>query len=132
MENAKLFYSTKPREFVANAYASQIKSDVWEKIIEEGFECKSIAEFYKACSPEELEEVTQWNHTVFGKALCDEVDQAIDIALSVAETEISNVSWIVITESAKYGQFCAELILEDPDHKRTKQRYEILKNSSHY
>lgn len=131
MGNAKLFYSTKPREFVADAYASQIKSDVWEKL-SKGFECKTIAEFYKECSPEELEEVTQWNHTVFGKALCDEVDQAIDIALSIEETEISNVNWFAIIESSWSGQLMAVLFLDDPDHKKTKHRREMLKNRIYY
>jgi hypothetical protein len=132
MENAKLFYSTKPREFVANAYASQIKSDVWEKIME-GFECKTIAEFYKECSSDEISEVTEWTYGVFGKTLCDLVDNAIDSALVEEDTDMSNVNWIVIHEAhSTPGTFWATLILDDPDHKRKKLLLEMRRNSIYY
>lgn len=88
MQKAKLFYSTKPRLFVANAYAAQIRSDISEKICT-GFECISIEDFYEECSQQEFDELTDWNYAVFGEALCNTVDTAIDRALYAEETFIS-------------------------------------------
>lgn len=128
MKKAKLYYSDKPRELLASAYKSQIYSDIWEKI-SEGFECKTIAEFYKECSKQELAEVTNWTHTVFGKELCDSVDQAIDLALIEEETEMSNVDWIEIYESiCTPEEYTVVLFLEDPEHKQTKIRNAMRKN----
>jgi len=131
MEKAKLFFSTKTREFIANAYASHIKWDVWEKI-SEGFECKTIAEFYKECSTEELLEITKWTHTIYGKEICDLVDQAIDDAIAQEETDLGNVNWILIHESyASPGTLWATLTLDDPYQKEKRRIYKMRKNSIH-
>jgi len=98
MQEAKLFYSTQSRLVVANAYASQIMSDVSEKICG-GFECRTIAEFYDQCSQEEYEEVTVWNYGVFGKELCDSIDKVIDDALLCENVAISRIFSIRINES---------------------------------
>jgi len=98
MEEEKQFYSTQSRLVVANAYASQIMSDVSEKI-STGCECRTITEFYKQCSQEELDEVTDWNHGVFGKALCDSIDKIIDDALLSAGLAICEISSIRIEET---------------------------------
>lgn len=127
MQKTKFYYSKKPRVIQANAYAAQIMSDVWEKI-SEGFECKNITDFYAECSEEDLAEVTDWTHTVFGKELCDSVDQAIDRALDDEETGMSNVFRIVISESSKLPvQYLATLILDDSEHKK---KIKLLKNQS--
>lgn len=132
MKEAKLIFSTKTREFIANAYASQIKLDVWEKI-SEGFECKTIAEFYKECSSEELLEVTKRTHSVYGKKFCDLVDQAIDDAITQEETDMGNVSWILIHESfASPGTLWATLILDDPYQKEKRRIYKMRINSFQY
>jgi hypothetical protein len=132
MNKSKLFYSTKTRELIANAYASQILSDVWEKL-SEGFECKTIAEFYKECSNKELIEVTNWTHYVFGKNICDLVDKAIDEAILTEETEIANVRWIFISEAfSSPGDFHAVLVLDDPDHKEKNLIHERNKKMAHY
>lgn len=98
-----------------------------------GFECKNIAEFYKECSPQELADVTNWTHGVFGKTLCDLVDNAIDSALVEEDTDMSNINWIVIHETLSTpGTFWATLILDDPDHKRKKLLLEMRQNSIYY
>lgn len=129
MQDAINFYRNKPIEFLASAYASQIYSDIWEKI-SEGFECKTIAEFYKECSSEELSEITIWNHSVFGEELCHSVDYAIDSALAGEKTELSNVAEIEIFELRFGGvDFCVSLRLIDPDHERRKLIESMKKNS---
>ena len=132
MEEEKLYYSTKPRLFVANAYAAQIMSDVSEKILT-GFECGTIEEFYEECSQEEFDEVTDWNHNVFGEALCNAIDIAIDRALYVEETVMSNVFGIEIHESFRIpGHYWATLCLDDPDHKRQKLIRNMQRKNHYY
>lgn len=120
MQDAINFYRNKPFEFLAKAYATQIYSDIWEKI-SEGFECKTIKEFYEECSAEELLEITTWNNSVFGKELCDSVDYAIDYTLIEEHTEISNVAEIEI-DLFHFGdlKFWVSFRLIDPEHKRAK------------
>lgn len=131
MQDAINFYRNKSNEFLAKAYASQIYSDIWKKI-SEGFECKTIKEFYKECSTEELLEVTTWTNTVFGKELCDAVDYAIDYTLAEEDTEISNVAEIEI-EEFNFGdlKFWVKLRLIDPEHKKAKF-IESMKRNSFY
>lgn len=131
MQDAIDFYRNKPIDFLAKAYVSQIYSDIWEKI-SEGFECKTIKEFYEECSAEELLEVTTWTNTVFGKELCDAVDYAIDYTLAVEDTEISNVAEIGI-EALHFVKLklLVTLRLIDPEHERAKF-IESMKRSSFY
>lgn len=132
MQKAKLFYSTKPRLFVANAYAAQIRSDISEKICT-GFECISIEDFYEECSQQEFDELTDWNYAVFGEALCNTVDTAIDRALYAEETFISDVFSIEICESFRLpGHFWATFCLDDPEHKRAKLIREMKRNAIYY
>lgn len=132
-EYSKEFYSTKPQLFVANAYASQIKSDIWEKI-SEGFVCRNVAEFYEECSVEEFETVIDWNHFVYGEELCNAIDKAIDYEIELEETEMSNVSQIKIyvSNSVKKNVFAANLDLDDPDHKEKKRIREFRERSCIY
>ena len=131
MEEEKLFFNTKTREFIANSYASHIKWNVLEKI-SDGFECKTIAEFYKECSTEELLEITKWTHSVYGKEICDLVDQTIDDAMAEEETDMKNVRWILIHESfASPGTLWATLILDDPYQKEKRRIYKMRRNSFH-
>lgn len=131
MQETKNHYSKESREFLAKAYASQIYSDIWRKI-SEGFECKTIAEFYNECSSEELSEITNWNHSVFGEELCNAVDYAIDVTLTEEKTELSNVAEIEIFELRFGGvDFWVSFRLIDPDHKRRKL-IESMKRNSFY
>lgn len=131
MQDAINFYRNKPFEFLAKAYASQIFSDISKKI-SEGFECKTIREFYKECSTEELLEIKTWTNTVFGKEICDAVDYAIDYTLAEEDTVISNVSEIEI-EAFHFGdlKFWVTLRLIDPEHKKAKF-IESMKRNSFY
>jgi hypothetical protein len=131
-EQSKEFYSTKPQLVVANAYASQIKSDVWEKI-SEGFVCRTIAEFYEECSVDEFETVIDWNHFVYGEELCNAIDKAIDYEIELEETEMSNVCQIKIYVSNPVKKlFAANLDLDDPDHKENKRIREFRERSCIY
>ena len=131
-EHSKEFYSTKPQLVVANAYASQIKSDVWEKI-SEGFVCRTIAEFYEECSVDEFETVIDWNHFVYGEELCNAIDKAIDYEIELEETEMSNVSHIhIYVSNPVNNRFAANLDLDDPDHKEKKRIREFRERSCIY